>query len=243
MEDIEITIIHGQNHKGSTYHITDMLRKRLSDEDSVIHEFYLPKDSPGYCVGCFQCIYKGEEFCPEREKVQRISEAMLKSEVIIFDSPTYCFEMTGQLKSLFDHFAYFWMSHRPRGEMFTKTGVVVSTAAGAGAKNVTKSIRRQLFWWGIPKTHRLHFNVNASSWEDVSEKTRNKIVREVDETAQSIEKDLHQSGPGIKTRILFNVMRKMQASNTWNQVDREHWENSLWLGKAKPWKKVAHPKM
>ncbi len=41
---MEITIIHGQVHKGSTYHISDMLRQRLSDEDTVVHEFFLPKE-------------------------------------------------------------------------------------------------------------------------------------------------------------------------------------------------------
>jgi len=232
---MEITIIHGQVHKGSTYHISDMLRQRLSDEDTVVHEFFLPKDSPGYCLGCFQCIFKGEEFCPEREKVKRISDALLKSEVIIVDSPTYCFEMTGQLKSLFDHFGYFWMSHRPQGEMFTKTGVVVTTAAGAGSKNVTKSIRRQLYWWGVPKIHSLQFNVNASSWNDISDKTMNKIIREVDDAAHKIRRQSEKTGLGVKTRVLFNIMRRMQGSNTWNRIDREHWENNLWLGKERPW--------
>ena len=32
------------------------------------------------------------------------------------DKLTYCFEMTGQLKTLFDHLGYLWLSHRPRDE-------------------------------------------------------------------------------------------------------------------------------
>ncbi|WP_312652242.1 NAD(P)H-dependent oxidoreductase [Proteiniclasticum sp.] len=234
---MEITVIHGQVHKGSTYHITEMLKNRISHDDTVVHEFYLPKDSPGFCVGCFQCIFKGEEYCPESEKVKRISEAMLRSQIIIVDSPTYCFEMTGQLKSLFDHFGYMWMSHRPQGEMFTKTGVVVTTAAGAGGKSVVQSIRRQLFWWGIPKIHSLKFNVNASSWDDVSEKIMKKIIQEVDETAFKIRRTSEKSRPGIKTWVLFNIMRKMHSSNTWNKVDKAHWENNLWLEKERPWKR------
>ena len=232
---MEITIIHGQMHRGSTYHITDMLKNRLSDEDTVVHEFYMPKDAPGYCVGCFQCIFKGEKFCPEAPKVQKISEAMMASQVIIIDSPTYCFEMTGQLKTMFDHFAYLWMSHRPEGEMFSKIGVVVSTAAGAGAKNVTKSIRRQLFWWGIPKIYSLSFNVNASAWEDVQEKAMKKIEREVEETSVRIQSASGKSKPGIKTKLFFSIMRKMQGSNSWNKVDKEHWVNNHWLEKARPW--------
>jgi len=232
---MEITLIHGQMHKGSTYHIADSLKEKLADKDTVVHEFFLPKDGPTYCVGCFQCILKGETYCLEAQKVQKIKEAMLRSKVIIVDSPTYCFEMTGQLKTLFDHFAYQWMSHRPEGEMFSKIGVAVSTSAGAGDRNVTKSIRRQLFWWGISKAHTLNFKVNASSWEEVSEKIRMKIDREVDETALKIKGELNHPNPKIKTRVVFNVMRKMQGSNTWNKVDKEHWESNQWLGKMRPW--------
>ncbi|MGB4589610.1 MAG: NAD(P)H-dependent oxidoreductase [Clostridiaceae bacterium] len=232
---MEITLIHGQMHKGSTYHITDMLKDKLVGEDTVIHEFYMPKDGPNYCVGCFQCILKGENFCPEADKVEKIKEAMLKSKVIIIDSPTYCFEMTGQLKTLFDHFAYQWMSHRPQGEMFTKIGVAISTSAGAGDKNVAKSIKRQLFWWGIPKVHTLNFKVNASAWEDTKENVRMKISKEVEETAHKIKGEFKHPKPKLKTRVLFNVMRKMQGSNTWNLVDKEHWQRNQWLEKARPW--------
>ena len=97
---------------------------------------------------------------------------MVASDVLIFDSPKYCYEMSGQLKTLFDHYGYIWMSHRPRKEMFTKIGVGISTVAGGGAKKVTKSITKQLMWWGIGKMYQLLFNVNASSWKDVKEKKK-----------------------------------------------------------------------
>lgn len=232
---MEITLIHGQMHKGSTYHIAASLKEKLADKDTTVHEFFLPKDGPTFCVGCFQCILKGETYCQETVKVQKIKEAMLRSKVIVVDSPTYCFEMTGQLKTLFDHFAYQWMSHRPEGEMFGKIGVVVSTSAGAGEKNVTKSIRRQLFWWGIPRVHKLSFKVVASSWEDVSEKVRRKIEKEVDDTALRIKAEAKSVKPKLKTKAIFNVMRKMQQSNTWNMLDKEHWQRNQWIGKARPW--------
>lgn len=172
---------------------------------------------------------------PGSAKVQKIKEAMLKSKVIIVDSPTYCFEMTGQLKTLFDHFAYQWMSHRPEEEMFKKIGVAVSTSAGAGEKNVTKSIKRQLFWWGIPKVHSLNFKVVASSWDDVTEKAKMKIEKEIDEAAFRIKEEAKSIKPKIKTKAIFNVMRKMQQSNSWNMVDKEHWQRNQWIGKARPW--------
>lgn len=80
---MEITIIHGQAHKGSTYHIATMVKERLADNDTVVHEYFMPKDAPAFCVGCYQCIKKGEEYCPQADKVQEILASMLSSEIIV----------------------------------------------------------------------------------------------------------------------------------------------------------------
>ncbi|NLC67234.1 MAG: NAD(P)H-dependent oxidoreductase [Clostridiaceae bacterium] len=233
---MEITLIHGQGHKGSTYHVASMMKKLLADNGTKVHEYYMPKDTPGFCAGCFQCFQKGEEYCPQADKVQKIVESMRRSEVIIIDSPTYCLEMTGQLKTLFDHLGYMWMSHRPRKEMFSKIGIALSTTAGAGAKRVTKSIARQMSWWGVPKIYRMHFSVNASCWEDVPDRIKKKISQETRKLSGNIKKMVGKAKPGFKTMFLFNIMRKMQQSNTWNMTDRNYWQENNWLEEGRPWK-------
>ncbi|MDV3425948.1 MAG: NAD(P)H-dependent oxidoreductase, partial [Bacillota bacterium] len=218
---MEITIIHGQAHKGSTYHISSMIKERLADKDTIVNEYFMPKDGPDYCVGCFSCIIKCEEYsCPQADKVQKILASMLRSKILIIDSPNYCFEMTGQLKSLFDHYAYIWMPHRPRKEMFSKIGIVISTAAGGGAKNVTKSIARQLFYWGVPKIYSMHFNVNASCFEDVPEKIKKKISNKADKVSKDVKGQAGIVKPDFKTKLIFNIMRKIQSSNNWNKKER-----------------------
>lgn len=168
--------------------------------------------------------------------MQKILESMLCSEIIIIDSPTYCLEMTGQLKALFDHLGYMWLSHRPRKEMFTKIGIAISTAAGAGANRVTKSIARQMFWWGIPQIYRMHFNVNAACWEDVPEKIKKKIAQKTEKVSHNIKSRSGKAKPGMKTVFLFNIMRKMQQANTWNMTDRDYWQENKWLETARPWR-------
>lgn len=229
---MKITIIHGQSHKGSTYHITEQISNKLSNKSTVIYEFFLPVDAPNYCVGCFRCIMKGENFCPHQENIQKIVKAMEVSDIIIVDSPTYCMEMTGQLKVFFDHLAYMWLSHRPNPAMYAKVGIAVSTAAGAGSKRVSKSISHQLFWLGISKRCLLHINVNAASWSDVSDELKNKIEIKTDKIAQ---KAMKKSVVGIKSKFMFTVMRLNQKANTWNPIDKNHWEENGWLAKVRPW--------
>lgn len=232
---MELTIIHGQAHKGSTYHVTNLLKESIGSNDAIIHEYFMIKDTPDYCVGCFNCFQKGEQYCPHASKVQEIASSMIKSDIIIIDSPTYCYEMTGQLKTLFDHYGYMWMSHRPRKEMFTKVGIAVSTAAGAGAKNVVKSIKRQMFFWGMAKVYTMPFIVSAMNWDEVSEKIKSKITSDVKNTASSIKNNTGRVKPNIKTKFLFNIMRKMHISNDWNMTDRNYWDNNKWLGSVRPW--------
>ena len=233
---MEITIIHGQAHRGSTYHITEMIRNSLVSDAGTVHEYYMPGDAPAFCVGCFGCIMKGEEYCPEQAKVQRIVTSMLASEIIIIDSPNYCFEMTGQLKTLMDHLAYMWMSHRPRGEMFSKIGIVISTTAGGGAGSVAKSLARQMFWWGVPRIHRVPFAMNASCWDEVPGRIRLRIIRKVESVSRKINRQLNKKKPDIRHLVLFNIMRKMQQKNNWNNADRDYWKKNGWLGKARPWR-------
>lgn len=231
---MEVTVIHGQAHKGSTYHATQEVVRQLSAEGTaIIHEFFLPKDGPDFCIGCFTCIMQDENGCPHREKTQQIMEAIERSDVIIVGSPTYGFEMTGQLKTLFDHLCYAWLSHRPRQSMFCKTGVVVTTAAGTGMKRAARSIANQLFWLGIPRHLLLPVAVNAASWETVSPNIKLRIKKKAAKLARKVNKP---PKVGVRLRFMFEVMRAMQKSNHWNELDRTYWQQNGWLGNERPWK-------
>ena len=232
---LKITVIHGQSHKGSTYNITKEIIDKISSDDKEIYEYFVIKDSPDYCVGCYRCFNESEDACPHNIKVQRIVKSMEISDIIIIDSPTYCFEMTGQLKTLFDHFGYMWLPHRPRPSMFNKVAIVISTASGAGAGKVTKSLAQQMFWIGIPKVFKYSKNVSASSWETVSNKIKELIEEDTSKLSNKVDKSLENVRPSLKLKFMFSVMRKMQKSNDWNKTDRNYWEENGWLDKERPW--------
>ena len=48
-----------------------------------------------------------------------------------------------------DHYGYRWMLHRPNPDMFSKQGVCISTAAGAGTKWTNKDMADSMFFWGM----------------------------------------------------------------------------------------------
>jgi multimeric flavodoxin WrbA len=224
---MKIAAVHSRERKGSTYAIARLLLEELEKKGAEIKEFSVQKSSP--CFGCFNCFTKGEMFCPHRASNAPVIEALESADIIILDSPCYGMGMSGQMKCFLDHLCYRWMAHRPHPLMFSKIGVAISTTAGMGAEKVTKDMERHFFYMGVPLTIRLAFRVSAMDWESVSAIKKVEIRRKVEKTAKRI---IARSGivkPGIKTRFMFGMMRLMQKRNTWNPVDKNHWETNGWI--------------
>lgn len=225
-------IIHGQSHKGSTYHIAHELAEKLGGE---ITEFFLPKDFGEMCCGCTKCFMESEDKCPHYQKLLPITKAIDEADVIILASPVYVFHATGAMKSLLDHYGYRWMVHRPEQSMFGKQGVCISTAAGAGMKSTNKDMADSMFYWGIAKIYRYGIPAAAVNWEGVSEKKKKAIDKATSSIASKIIRRKGKVKPGLKTRIIFSVMRMMQK-NGFNPKDMEYWNEKGWTGKKRPWK-------
>jgi len=224
---MKVAVIHGQSHKGSTYHITKLLVDELVKDKGEILEFQINSIKP--CVGCNSCIIKDEGLCPQRSVVAPIIEAIELSDIIIAESPNYCMGMSGQLKTFFDHMGYRWITHRPHPSMKNKIGVAISTTAGVGASKTTKNIKQQLFWWGVAKTYRISVTVDALQWSDVKPDKKLAITKKIKKLAKKISKSRNKVKPGIKWRFLFNLMRVQQKGTAWNPIDRKYWEDNGWI--------------
>ncbi len=235
LEDyMNIAVLHGQNHKGSTYHITQMFLEGFKDANTQIEEFYFTDNSA--CIGCFSCILKAEEKCPHFSQNQGVISALEQADFIIMESPCYCMGMTGQLKIFFDHFAYRWMSHRPYGKMFSKVGLSICTAAGAGSRQVTKDLKQQMFYWGIPSIYTYPINIGAAKWADVSDSKKEKIKIEIARISNRITRKMAHPTVPFKTKAMFFLMRLSQKANQWNMTDKNYWKEQGWLEDKRPWK-------
>lgn len=229
---MNITIIHGQNHKGSTYHIAKMLSEKLNGN---VTEFFLPKDFDLFCTGCTSCFEKDETLCPHYKKLKPITEALDNADVIILASPVYVYHVTGQMKALLDHYGYRWMVHRPEEKMFRKQAVCISTAAGAGIKSTNKDLADSTFFWGIAKTYRYGVPVAAVSWNGVNDRIKNRVEKKTSALAKKIKKNQGNAKPSFKTRAFFGFMRMMMKKG-WNEADRNYWNAKGWTDKKRPWK-------
>ena len=227
-----ITAIHGQNHKGSTYNIASLLISSLGDNE--VHEFFLPRDLDHFCTGCYRCI-KDESECPFFKDKDRIMRSVLQSDLLIFTTPTYCLRASAPMKSFLDLTFSYWISHRPRKAMFSKKAVVISTAAGAGAKTAGKDITTALFYMGIPYIKTYCKAIQASCWDEVKPDRKEKIRNDMERLAGKIKSS--KIRVGIRTRFFFSMMRMLQIKDmAAGEYDKRYWEEQGWLGKKRPWK-------
>lgn len=231
---MKIVIIHGQNHKGSTYHIGRMIADKISGEKEIV-EFFLPRDLNHFCIGCYNCI-EDETKCPFYEKKWNIMSQVEQADLLIFTTPTYCMRASAPMKSFLDLTFTYWMVHKPKKCMFSKRAMVLSTAAGSGTKAAMKDITTSLFYWGVPYIKTFGISVQAMNWGQVPEKIKAKIEKATDKYARLLSKE-KKPRVGIKTKFMFSMMRMMQKGGMGSgSKEKEYWENNGWLGKERPWK-------
>ena len=231
---MKIVMINGQNHKGSTYNIGRLLAKKIGSDKDIV-EFFLPKDLNHFCLGCYTCI-EDDTKCPFYEEKNRIMKEVEEADILIFTTPTYCLRASAPMKSFIDLTFNYWMSHRPRKCMFNKKAVVISTAAGSGAKKAVKDVSDALFYWGIPCIVEYGICIQAMNWDGVSEKKKQKIEKDTIRIAQRLSRKKRVKA-GIKTKAMFSLMRMMQKADFGSgEADKSYWEKSGWLGKERPWR-------
>ena len=233
---MKITVINGTMRHGSTWHCMDAIRQELAKfEQTEVTEFFLPKDMPHFCNGCYSCFYNGEETCPHSAYVKPIVEAMEQADLVVLTSPVYGFDVSGQMKALIDHLCYMWMSHRPNPKMFNKIGLTLTTTAGAGLGHTTKTLKNSLTYWGVKRTYSYKIPVSAMKWSEVSQKNQAKIKEDSQILAKRIYKSVNNasrlSNPLFRS-FFFKLMSTMQKKNDWNKTDRSHWKYAAGLLEA-----------
>jgi len=231
---MKIVLIHGQNHKGSSYHIGRMLADRISTEKEIT-EFFLPGDLNHFCLGCYKCL-DGDENCPFYDEKRVIMSAVEDADLLIFTTPTYCMRASAPMKSFIDLTFTYWMVHRPRACMFTKRAVVISTAAGQGTKTAIEDVANALFYMGVPQIETYGAALQAMNWDMVKPKKKAKIEKDIMKLAERLS-DTRKPAVGIKTRFMFGIMRMMQKNGMGSSpAEKEYWQEKGWLAGKRPWR-------
>ena len=231
---MNILTIMGTAHKGNTRAVTDLVLKEFENEENEFEEIILPNDFQNFCLGCANCILKGEDKCPHFNDVSKIVDKIEKADLIIMATPVFVGSCTSGLKALLDHLAYMWLVHRPKESMFNKVGLIITSAGGSGVKQTVKLLKSNLFYWGVPQIYNYGVTTMKMGGNYSDYKNKEKIKNQVAKKAKQIKKALVKRKVGIKTKFFFKLFG-MTQKNGWNNVDVEYWKEKGWLDGKKPY--------
>lgn len=229
---MKILTIIGTPHKGNTKAIVDLFLDEFKGNE--IEEIVLPNDFNDICLGCANCILKGEDKCPHYSRINPIIEKIEKADLIILATPIFVGTCSSGMKAFLDHLAYMWLVHRPKEVMFNKVGLIITSAGGSGVKATTKLLKNNLFYWGVPQIYNYGVTTMKMGGNYIDYKKKDKIKKQVKKKANKVQKALDNRKVKLKTKFFFNIF-KMTQKKGWNKLEVDYWKEQGWLDKKKPY--------
>ncbi|BED92492.1 MAG: flavodoxin family protein [Candidatus Paraimprobicoccus trichonymphae] len=113
--------------------------KKTSNSKVSIRFFHPQNTKIENCMGCSNCFFYGKCNLDEIDDMALIKEEMLSSDIIIFGSPIYGANVSGDMKTFFDRISYWYHLFALRG----KFALFVFTSCGNGvhfALNFSNSV-------------------------------------------------------------------------------------------------------
>ena len=213
-------VIHGSPRRGNTWDVLNIAKEEMRKKGEIeFIDIELRKENIPYCNGCFLCIYKGEDKCPHKEKINNIVSKIENSDAIIVTSPVYSMQVSGILKTFIDHMSYNF--HRPK--FFKKKALVITTTAGAGHTSAARYIKDVLYYWGFNFVETMPIAYRGMELNNKNiEIIKNKSAKFAEDL---MSKKMHN--PQVKSVFMYNLWRKSgETPFKEGDADYRYWNNS-----------------
>ena len=92
-----------------------------------------------YCIGCLSCIKTGK--CVQKDDAPEILEKLRRADVLVFATPIYYYEMSGQMKTLLDR-----MNPLSSSDYAFREDYMIATAADGGDATFEKAYNGLQGW-------------------------------------------------------------------------------------------------
>ena len=80
--------------------LADAFLQGANEAGNTVEKINLSDKTIGFCKGCLTCQKTGN--CVIHDDAENITEKMLTADVLVFATPIYYYEMSGQMKTLLD---------------------------------------------------------------------------------------------------------------------------------------------
>lgn len=209
-----LAVIGSPRKAGNTFKVVEKIKHLLTDRDEAIdfEYLFLADCKLSMCVGCFNCIAKGEDKCPLKDDRDVIKRKMDEADGIIFAAPNYAMGVPALMKNLIDRFAY--TLHRPC--FFDKVFLAVMTIGGVmGGKQTLNQITTLSA--GAKKVIKLGICVPPVALAGI-EKSNDKKIKKASEAFYKGLQRKQRKLPGIEDWAYFHAFKSFCAFECYKKV-------------------------
>lgn len=149
MKNIFVYVGSRTGRKSTTFNfVKEVLNRVLSSvgKDSVTIDIYTASSTQiKNCNGCINCFTSGD--CPQdnSDDMKIIKSKMENADFIIFASPVYLHNVSGDMKIFFDRISYWTHLLKLSG----KAGIAIATSTGNGLELTTSYMHKVMSYLGI----------------------------------------------------------------------------------------------
>ena len=227
---MKILVIMGSPRKGNTFRACEDLHNLLQEQIPAEFEYLWLKDANLLpCKGCYVCIPRGEDKCPNHDAAAAIEQKMREADGVIFASPVFGMNVTGQMKTFVDRLSYIF--HRPR--FFDKKALLLSTAGAVGNREVLGYLETVAGVWGFEVAARAGLVIPPGTPLASHHVTKNRKVLSLaaKKFSAALQRKKRKS-PRLVEVIIFHAQRaafsQMEAVSP---CDYQYWKAKGWLSR------------
>ena len=96
---MKITILNGSPRKQNTDALAEAFAEGAREAGHEVEILHVGRMKIAGCLGCEYCHGKGEGQCVQKDDMEKVIPAYKESDMIVFASPVYYFDMTAQLSA------------------------------------------------------------------------------------------------------------------------------------------------
>lgn len=191
-----------KGERSNTYKFTKIILDKCKEKsDNIDFEIITSNDyfiKP--CLGCERCFVSGVCSLDKVDEASGLKEKLLSADMIIFGSPIYAHNVSGDMKIVIDRLSYWLHNMKFRG----KYAAAISTTLNNGHLTVTSYLEKMMHFFGA----KMVFKINGTVGDTDELANAEWINRKSDELSQKIITALNS--PMTSDRILEAVFKNMK---------------------------------
>ncbi|MCD8205229.1 MAG: flavodoxin family protein [Clostridia bacterium] len=134
-----IIISSSPRRDGNSELLCQQFAKGAMDAGNDVHVIYLYAVNINFCRGCYYCYDNGA--CVQRDDMNEINEMMKNADVLVFATPVYFYQISGQLKTFLDRMLpVYYREHHFRDVYF------IGTCADPNPDTIDRAMQGFLGW-------------------------------------------------------------------------------------------------